>query len=121
MIEKLKTNNISFREQKQGGQVNNYYQSTQKQNFKDQGYCRRVIPEAQRADNRAAHYSLGFEKPFSQMNRTFEFRTGGQSLNQNSNTNLGGESSLQAAAKIANKQKTCNITVGGAPSYQRST
>ena len=33
MIEKLKTNNISFREQKQGGQVNNYYQSTQKQNF----------------------------------------------------------------------------------------
>lgn len=25
MIEKLKTNNISFREQKQGGQVNNYY------------------------------------------------------------------------------------------------
>jgi len=61
MIEKLKTNNISFKEQKQGGQVNNYYQSTAKQNFKDQGYCRRIIPDGQKADNRAAHYSLGFE------------------------------------------------------------
>lgn len=61
MIEKLKTNNISFKEQKQGGQINNYYQSSAKQNFKDQGYCRRVIPDEQKKDARAAHYSLGFE------------------------------------------------------------
>ena len=35
MIEKLKVNNISFREQKSDGRVNNYYQSSAKQNFTD--------------------------------------------------------------------------------------
>ena len=116
MIDKLKTSNITFKEQKR---INNYFESTQKQNFRDQGYCRRVIPEEQKADNRSAHYSLGFDQPFkAKMNQTFEFKR--DSRSQTCNTNMPGDS-LAAASRIASQQKTVHITVGGAPSYQRST
>ena len=116
MIDKLKNSNITFKEPKR---VNNYFQSTQRQTFGDQGYCRRVIPEEQKADNRSAHYNLGFDDPFkTKMNQTFEFKR--DSRSQTCNTNMPGDS-LAAASRIASQQKTCHITVGGAPSYQRST
>ena len=72
---KLKGHNFSLREQKQGGQVNNYYQRSHNATFNDLGNpnaIRSVIPEAQKADARKEHYCLGFENNFKAgMNQTY--------------------------------------------------
>ena len=65
LIQKLKGQNFTLQEQKQGGQVNNYFQTSNKQSFGEianPNQIRSKIPDGQLADNRAQHYYLGFDK-----------------------------------------------------------
>ena len=62
---KLKGHNFTFREQKQGGMINNYFQTSHNQTFNELGNPNEIrsrIPDAQRADARKEHYYLGFDK-----------------------------------------------------------
>ena len=79
---KLKGINFSLREQKQGGLVNNYFQTSHNETFNKLGNpnsIRSVIPQEQRDDARKQHYYLGFDKSStfkgaSSTNNTYDFK-----------------------------------------------
>ena len=62
---KLKSHNFTLREQKQGGMVNNYFQTSSEQNYNDKGnpaFIRSVIPAEVQANAHKEHYYLGFDQ-----------------------------------------------------------
>ena len=83
---KLKGNNFTLREQKQGGLINNYFQTSHNQTYGSLGNPNQIrsrIPEQQRADARKEHYYLGFDQSAfnKSMDQTFDFTKRGSGAN----------------------------------------
>ena len=127
LAQKLKGHNFTIQEQKQGGQVNNYFQTSNSQNFGSMGnpnLIRSKIPEGQLADNRSQHYYLGFDQnSFTARGQLSNSFKDSRNAAQRANNSTGGVKigSLLTGADIERAQKTTHITMGGAPSKQVST
>ena len=179
LANKLKSHNFEFREQKQGGLINNYFQTSHNQTFNSKGNpndIRSRVPDSTKAYARKEHFNLGYDKSgfrskmeqtsynFDQRQRSSctphnmaspaAFQRTNRSLNVTSNTGTGtlkenmykimtsapqhnrggsavssklafGSAKVSGSALIsgslnANKQKQVHISMGGAPSNQRS-
>lgn len=62
---KLKLHHFTLREQKQGGLVNNYFQTSSAQNYGELGNpnnIRSTIPDDVRVNALKEHYYLGFDR-----------------------------------------------------------
>ena len=106
----MKGHNFSLREQKQGGQVNNYFQTSHNKTFGEIGNpnsIRSKIPDGQLADNRSAHYYLGFDRnSFTARGvgnqTTFESsRNAGKNQSQSTNVSRVPTSKMLTGADIA--------------------
>lgn len=119
--------------------MNNYFQRSHNETFSAYGNpnaIRSYIPVQQRVDARKEHYYLGFDKSLFKpaMEKTYDFeRTkSAASAQQNSerSARMMRNSAKSAVSRtmtsgaqasiIASKQKECHISIGGAPSNQKS-
>lgn len=77
---KVKNQNFTLREQKQGGLINNYFQTSHNQTFNSKGNPNEIrsrIPESTKTDGRKEHYYLGFDKSGFKpaMGQTYNFQS----------------------------------------------